>query len=354
MAVGSEQRGNIIFLAAMPRAPRRSEGRSDGRSDRRPEFRVNANNFFLTYSRCDLEPTEIIEFLRTLEGDRIQWIVAAQEQHEDGGYHLHVQMHYEKQRNIRRDDFFDTNVYHANVQGTKNMKRVGEYVTKGGNYALYGITEEEFRLAIEGKKLNKWEEIYKSETYEEACDAVKRIDPRSWGNNGDRIRQNLRYDYGRVYNNYVPNFQDVRDAYTPPEVQGWLDNEYTRETRARCLFLIGATKLGKTHWARSIVEPHVYWKNMVNLDTWNPDAQLIIFDDVDWKWMPNPKGYLTQAGECTVTDKYKKKKTINVHMPAIYLCNDMPLNDQGVPLCDDTYWKDNGMFIRVYDKMYID
>jgi len=316
-------------------------------------FRINAKNYFLTYPQCDYEPKDIIEYIRGLEGDRIKWMVAAQEMHQDGNPHLHVQIEYEKPRNIRKADHFDTDIYHPNVQGTRNLKRVGEYVTKGGEYALYGIDEEGFRLAIAGKKLDKWSEIYSSQTYEEACDAVKRIDPRSWGNNGDRIRNNLRYEYGKNVPDYVPNFKEVRDAYTPDDVQEWLDVEYVKESRARCLFLIGQTKLGKTHWARSIVQPHCYWKNMVNLDTWNPDAKLLIFDDIDWKFMPNPKGYLTQAGECTVTDKYKKKKTINVNMPAIYLCNDMPIGEYGVPLCDDTYWKENGVFIRVYEKMYV-
>jgi len=181
------------------------------------------------------------------------------------------------------------------------------------------------------------------------------MDPRSWGNNGERIRENLRYDYKRSFAPYVPIFDDIKDAYTPDSVQEWLDNEYTKKSRARCLFLIGDSKLGKTHWARSIVEPHTYWKNMVNLDTWNPESKLLIFDDFDeWKFVPHPKGYLTQAGECTVTDKYKRKRNINVNMPAIFLCNEMPMTEKGVPLCDIKYWADNGYFVRVYDKMYID
>jgi len=138
----------------------------------------------------------------------------------------------------------------------------------------------------------------------------------------------------------------------PDEVQDWLDTEYVKSSRAKCLFLIGDTQLGKTHWARSVVQPHIYWKNMVNLDEWNPNAKLIIFDDFDkWEFVPCPKGYLTQAGQCTVTDKYRKKRTIIVNMPAIYLCNDMPFMG-GVPLCDIDYWKSNGKFVRVYDRFY--
>lgn len=92
---------------------------------------------------------------------------------------------------------------------------------------------------------------------------------------------------------------------------------------------------------------------MVNLDTWNPDAKLLIMDDFDaWEFVPSPKVYLTQAGEATVTDKYRRKKDICVNMPAIFICNDMPMTKTGVPLCDDKYWKENGCFVRVEDKLY--
>lgn len=91
---------------------------------------------------------------------------------------------------------------------------------------------------------------------------------------------------------------------------------------------------------------------MVNLDEWNPEGKLLIFDDFEkWEFVPNPKGYLTQAGQCTVTDKYRKKRTIIVNMPAIFLCNEMPFIG-GVPLCDHDYWKVCGLFVRIEDKMY--
>lgn len=160
-------------------------------------------------------------------------------------------------------------------------------------------------------------------------------------------------EFNKKFEEYNPIFDNPEPVITPPACQKWLDEEFTKQSRAKCLFLIGASKLGKTHWARSIVQPHIYWKNMVNLDEWNPDAKLLIMDDFDeWKWVPNPKGYLTQAGECTVTDKYKKKRKVIVNMPAIYLTNDAPIHASGMLLSEDPYWKENGTFVRVYDKMY--
>lgn len=151
---------------------------------------------------------------------------------------------------------------------------------------------------------------------------------------------------------YEPIFDEVQDVNTPEELKSWLELEFVKKSRAKCLFLIGPSKLGKTHWARSIAQPHTYWKTMVNLDEWNPEGKLVIFDDFEkWEFMPNPKGYLTQAGQCTVTDKYRKKRTINVNMPAIFICNNMPMIG-GTPLDMDDYWKENGCFVRVLDKLY--
>lgn len=47
-------------------------------------------------------------------------------------------------------------------------------------------------------------EVLRAGSYEEACEAVKRVDPRAWVNNGDRIRDNLRYSYNPLF----PTYQD--------------------------------------------------------------------------------------------------------------------------------------------------
>ncbi len=227
-------------------------------------------------------------------------------------------------------------------------------MTKDGHYDMHGITEEEL-MEVGKKKEPAWAQVAKSTNYEAACEAAERLDPKSWFNNGERIRANLRHKFPvDMFPPYQPNFNNVEEPKTPENLQRWLDEEFTKEpgTRPKCLFMIGSSKLGKTHWARSVVDPHVYWKGMVNLDKWNPDAKLLICDDIDWEYMPCAKSYLTAGGEAEVTDKYRKKKTINVNMPAMFLCNDMPKRKDGVALCQDDYWNANGVFEYVYDKLY--
>lgn len=87
-------------------------------------FRINAKNFFLTYAQCNASKEALRDFLNGLEGDRIEWLVIAQEKHQDGGLHLHVQIQYTRQRNIRRADHFDFGDFHPNISGTRNLKKV--------------------------------------------------------------------------------------------------------------------------------------------------------------------------------------------------------------------------------------
>lgn len=87
-------------------------------------FRMNAKNYFLTYAQCEVDKEDMVAFLLDLEGDKIKWLVVAHELHEDGGDHLHVQVEYERPRNIRKQDHFDCMGCHPNIQATRRIKDV--------------------------------------------------------------------------------------------------------------------------------------------------------------------------------------------------------------------------------------
>lgn len=64
--------------------------------------------------------------------------------------------------------------------------------------------EEEFEEMLAGqKKRPAYADVLASTTYEEAIEVVKRIDPRSWVNNGDRIRENLRHSFIPKFPEYL-------------------------------------------------------------------------------------------------------------------------------------------------------
>lgn len=89
------------------------------------------------------------------------------------------------------------------------------------------------------------------------------------------------------------------------------------------MILISPSRYGKTEYARALGS-HIYWNGMVNLDDWNDDAGYAIFDDFDWNFIPSKKGFLGAQKSFTLTDKYRKKKTVTWGNPCIVLCNEMP------------------------------
>ena len=91
--------------------------------------------------------------------------------------------------------------------------------------------------------------------------------------------------------------------------------------RPRSLILIGASRLGKTQWARSLGKA-MYFCNLFNLDDWNDGASYIILDDIDIKYFPHWKFFLGAQAEGILTDKYRKKQRVRNGRPTIWLCNE--------------------------------
>lgn len=261
------------------------------------------------------------------------------EKGESGTPHLQGYTVFKKPlRQVACKKMFNTERIHLSMRkGTH--EQASDYCKKDGDFFEFG------NIMKVGKRSTAYSGIAVCKSYEEACALVEKESPRDWYIQGDKIRENLKRKFVPQFAEYVPIFE-VGEFYPPPQLTEWLHSWDT--TRTPCLFLIGPTKLGKTAWARSIVQPHCYWKSMVNLDEFNPDAKLLIFDDFDWKYMPNPKGWLTQAGQCTVTDKYRHKKTIIVNMPSIYISNELP----EWTISENLYWRDNSKIINIVCKLF--
>ncbi|CAF1581087.1 unnamed protein product [Adineta ricciae] len=109
-------------------------------------------------------------------------------------------------------------------------------------------------------------------------------------------------------------------------VTRWLNEEFIKTSRAKCLILIGGTGTGKTSFAKSLPGQNNYFQGRWRLDTWKDSARYLIFDDIPWDkfeqlGFPPKKALLTQNGTTIVTDKYKPCIEINIQQPAIVLLN---------------------------------
>ncbi len=69
----------------------------------------------------------------------------------------------------------------------------------------------------------------------------------------------------------------------------------------------------------------MYFNGQFNLEDWDDSAKYAIFDDwEDWTRWFSYKQYLGAQETFTVSDKYKKKRTVTWGKPCIVLSNQMP------------------------------
>lgn len=131
----------------------------------------------------------------------------------------------------------------------------------------------------------------------------------------------------------------------PDGITNWLEHEFTKVERARCLVLVGPTKLGKTSWARSMGH-HMFWRLDVNFGEWDDSAKYIVIDEIPWKYIPKKKGILTHMGEITINAKYKKTRNVINNKPAIVLVNEFDGFEE-----ESAYWEANTTVLYVTESL---
>lgn len=101
---------------------------------------TQALGYFLTYPRCDLEPSLALELLRSCHKTLIKDFCVAQEAHKDGFPHLHAFIRYEKRVDFN-PKLWDIAGHHGNYQPAKSWQAVLGYCKKGGNFIANIDTE---------------------------------------------------------------------------------------------------------------------------------------------------------------------------------------------------------------------
>lgn len=77
-----------------------------------------------------------------------QSLLVAQELHEDGNTHYHVYISFSVKKNVKKQEYFDVDGFHCNVQAARSAWGVIEYCTKnGGPHRAYNIDVEAMLLS---------------------------------------------------------------------------------------------------------------------------------------------------------------------------------------------------------------
>lgn len=181
-------------------------------------------------------------------------------------------------------------------------------------------------------------------TRQEAEELFKRETPDKWYFNSFNLDGRLKKQFPDKASTNIPEREFAFNIN--PKMQQWLDTEFKKKERARCLIVVGPAMLGKTAWARSIGE-HMYWQGDTNYGSWNQDAKYIVMDDVPWKYIPKRKQILGQKLDIVLTDKYVRKLNVNNDKPAIVLLNETPDFEE-----EREYWDRCSTLVHITEELF--
>lgn len=112
------------------------------------KFRLKAKKLFLTYPRCDFTKQKIHDELQKKVGIQDYYIV--QEEHKDGGQHIHAFLELIDKPDIRNCRFFDIDGHHPNImKASRNI--IHNYMKKFDHFPLTNIPDGYVQLAIDGQ-----------------------------------------------------------------------------------------------------------------------------------------------------------------------------------------------------------
>lgn len=140
-------------------------------------FRLNKNEIFYTYARCDLPLEDILAGIRAAWASQSRQVVdyiISSEEHKDEGLHRHCYIRIDRSKTNSFDArLFDLNGFHPEIETVRNKDDVIGYVAKDGNYitnmrtALIEAKVAEYRNkkkpgrgdSKEGKRAKIWNDL---------------------------------------------------------------------------------------------------------------------------------------------------------------------------------------------------
>jgi hypothetical protein len=125
--------------------------------------------------------------------------------------------------------------------------------------------------------------------------------------------------------------------------------------------VVGATRLGKTEWARSLGR-HIYMCGLFNLAVWDNEAEYLVWDDMSFDKIGGVrKGLWGAQKELTLHDKFARKRSVKWGKPMIFLCNkdndfrymlDKSGRNKLLSLDETEWYEDNCVIVEVNTRLY--
>lgn len=227
-----------------------------------------------------------------------------------------------------------------------------DYATKDGDVVAGGLERPDGgRLPATG---DQWHTILAAESRDEFFELCGELAPRYLACSFPSLCKYADWKYRPEPAAYMHPEGYTFDTTDYPELDQWVREDlegYQPGRRGRSLVLIGPSRMGKTMWARSLRQKHVYFRGLFCLDEFDEDVDYAVFDDIQGglEFFHAYKFWLGHQQSFFATDKYRSKKLIHWGKPAIWCSNTDPRADKGA----DADWLDaNCLFVFVNSALW--
>jgi len=281
-------------------------------------FRFAAKKVLLTYAQCG-EMTKEDVFHTLDERYAIQEYIVAEENHQDGGRHIHAAITFKAKVNARTVNCFDINTgdeqYHPNIKpirhGKAHWDRATEYCAKDDPAPLSNIQS----------KLTYGEIFEGSTTPDEYLAMVNKHYPRDYALNFARLREFALAHFQKNVNT-IEN-DDLGYEYDCPERL----NEISLPM-SKSLVIVGPAGCGKTSWAKEKApKPALFIRHLDSLRKLNRSHKSIIFDDLDFKHLPaHSQKFLVDMENLAEIHVRYAVASIPAGVQRIFTANDYPFS----------------------------
>lgn len=275
-------------------------------------FRLNARNFFLTYSNVEQQGwhaftnQELFEFLTALSGTT--YVCVGQEQHEDGSPHFHAIVTFKSKKDLRNESFFNFGNCHPNIQPVHNYRAAISYCKKDGHWTETPKTQEPERdllqLAMQSAEAEYFQTCY-----------TKGV-PYGYATHFWKLGRGIGQEHTICDNS--PEAAIIQESCRIP-----IDF-----TETPSVLFVGSSGIGKTSHARNILpKPFLLVRHLDTLKHLTCEHKGILFDDLDFRHLP----LSTQINLCD----YDLPSTIHIRYgtavipaktPRVFTCNDNPFH----------------------------
>jgi len=240
-------------------------------------FRLATSDFALTYPQSNgLSQQALFEFLKKQK--KIKYVLVSAETHKDGNPHLHAHIQYTARKDVKRQDYFDLEGRHCNIQATRDAEDWNEYCKKDGNFLEWGELEREFNLYERARQLSH-------DDYFELCRTKKicfQYAMEAW-----RISQQV--DTTLTEDSVINGTCGILEALDPRHEH-------------KSIVIIGPSGIGKTVFAKKrATKPALFVSHLDQLKTFNPQRhKSIIFDDMSFTHIPT-------TGQIHLVDRFEPR-----------------------------------------------